>query len=167
MWLALVLWCLPHVHFFGLGLYVRLLLNPSSIHLFVHPSTYRFIHLSILCPFHIYPFIGLCLSQRSPVICGVMRLRLSLFFFLLYLFIIFGLGLPAYICNHNPFLRESVYKFIHQWDIDPHRYISINPHIYSQIHPSIQSYIHCATFLFHRSLEYNHHNFLHFDTFSI
>ena len=85
-----------------------------SIYISIHPSTYRFIHLSILCPFHIYPFIGLCLSQRSPVICGVMRLRLSLFFFLLYLFIIFGLGLPAYICNHNPFLRESVYKFIHQ-----------------------------------------------------
>ena len=29
--------------------------------------------------------------------------------FLLYLFIIFGVGLPPYLSNHNPFLREHIF----------------------------------------------------------
>ena len=51
----------------------------------------------------------LSLSQRSgPLICGVNHFTFVAVF-LLHLFIIFGLGLPAYLSNQYPFSREHVF----------------------------------------------------------
>ena len=51
---------------------------------------------------------SLSLSQRSPLIYGVNFIRLWPFFYS-HLFIIFGVGLPAYLSNHNPFSREHIF----------------------------------------------------------
>ena len=53
---------------------------------------------------------SLSLSQRSNLICGVDFLRLWPFF---HLFIIFEVGLPAYLSNHNPFWREHIFVALH------------------------------------------------------
>ena len=51
---------------------------------------------------------SLSLSQRSSFICGVNFLRLWSFFYSIF-FIILRVGLPAYLSNHNPFLREHIF----------------------------------------------------------
>ena len=49
---------------------------------------------------------SLSLSQRSPLICGVNFLRLWPFFYSIILSF-FGVGLPAYLINQNPFSRST------------------------------------------------------------
>ena len=51
----------------------------------------------------------LSLSQRSPLnLWGQYFTFVAVF--LLHLFIIFGVGLPAYLSNHNPFSREHIFE---------------------------------------------------------
>ena len=50
----------------------------------------------------ITPFSSL--SQRSPLICGVN------FYVCGHLFSFFGVGLPAYLSNHNLFSREKLFS---------------------------------------------------------
>ena len=50
--------------------------------------------------------VSLSLSQRSPLICWVIFLRLWPFFYSICLSFI-GVGLPAYLSNHNPFFEKA------------------------------------------------------------
>ena len=43
------------------------------------------------------------LSQRSPLICGVN------YNFVVVFLLFFGVGLNAYLSNHNPFSREHIF----------------------------------------------------------
>ena len=52
-------------------------------------------------------------NRRSHLICGVIFyvcVRFST-----PLFIIFGVGLPAHLSNHNPFLREHIFVGFNEW----------------------------------------------------
>ena len=52
--------------------------------------------------------LSLSLSQRSPFnLWGQYFTFVAVF--LLHPFIIFGVGLPAYLSNHNPFSREHIF----------------------------------------------------------
>ena len=56
-----------------------------------------------------YVYFSLSLSQRSPLIFRVDFFTIVAVFLLHLFFIIFGVGLPAYLSNHNPFSREHIF----------------------------------------------------------
>ena len=66
-----------------------------NVHAMFHADWFKIVGAREIC-------ISLSLSQRSPLICGVNHFTFVAVF-LLHLFIIFGLDLPAYLNNHNPF----------------------------------------------------------------
>ena len=77
-------------------------------------GTERFYKVSLEHPSLIGKQI-LSLSRPSPLIWGVNFFFTFVAVILLHLFIIFRVGLPAYLSNHNPFPREHIFGGINKF----------------------------------------------------
>ena len=65
-----------------------------------------------LLPSHWLPSLAQCLLNLSlsvPLYFAGCILRLWPFFYSIFLSFFFGVGLPAYLSNHNPFSREHIF----------------------------------------------------------
>ena len=74
-------------------------------------------------------FVSKCsvyLSQRPPLICGVYFYVFGCFS--TPSFIIFGVGLPAYLSNHNPFSREHIFVGFNEFPSPVHWCTVIHHH---------------------------------------
>ena len=80
-----------------------------SIHLFNHLPINRYIKTFTPLSFYLSLSLPLSLSQRSPFNLWGQYFTFVAVFPLRFFLSFFGVGLPAYLSNHNPFSREHIF----------------------------------------------------------